>query len=132
MNADMPHIVISEIGSEASAPAFSSGSTAPRLDESAVMLRFRLVSADARCLEALRYARRAMLREEWTRGVEAGEPSLEEAVFTTTDVAWSVPAGAAAQCRATLESLVARANRALADLSAAGRASRRSARLESP
>jgi len=128
----MPRIAFSEVATGPAAIAPTSGSTAPLLGPATVTLRFRLVSADERSLEALRYARRAMLREEWTRGVEEGEPSLEEAVFTAFDVAWEVPASARDRGRAMLEELVARANRALADMSAAGRASRTSGRLRSP
>ena len=80
-----------------------------------VTLRFRLVSADDRSLAALRDARRAMLREEWTRGVDEEEPSLEDAVFSAYDVAWTVPASFGPACRAKLEELVARANRALTE-----------------
>ncbi len=110
----------------------SSGSTAPALADPAVTLRFRLVSADDRSLEALRYARRAMLREEWTRGTEEGEPSLEEAVFSAFDVVWSVPASRRAVCRAKLEELVDRANRALAEVAGAGRPLRVAARPRTP
>ena len=87
----MPRIAFTEVTASPSSPAASSGSTAARLEPGFVTLRFRLVSSDERSLEALRYARRAMLREEWTRGVEEGEPSLEEAVFTAFDVVWTVP-----------------------------------------
>ena len=118
----MPRIAFSEMASES--VSFSSGSSAPQLDDARVTLRFRLASSDDRSLEALRYARRAMLREEWTRGVVEGEPSLEDAVFSAFDVVWSVPALERPRCRAILEELVARANRALADMSAAGRPSR--------
>ncbi len=95
--------------------------------EETLTLRFRLVSADERSLVALRDARRAMLREEWTRGVEEGEPSLEDAVFSAYDVAWEVPACCGAACRAKLEELVARANRALAEPSVVRPASRAAA-----
>ena len=128
----MPRIAFTEVSASPSSPPASSGSTAPHLEPGTVTLRFRLVSTDERSLEALRYARRAMLREEWTRGVEEGEPSLEEAVFTAFDVVWTVPASARDRSRELLEELVTRANRALADMSAAGRASRASGRLRSP
>ena len=118
----MPRITISEPVSEA--VVYTSGSTAPRLDAARVTLRFRLVCSDDRSLDALRYARRAMLREEWTLGVSEDEPSLEEAVFTASDISWSVPLPARERCREKLEELVARSNRALADDSAAGRSSR--------
>ena len=108
----MAPIDIAEISAtEAAAP--SRDSAAHALSERTVTLRFRFVAAGDRALEALRYARRAMLREESTRGVDEGEPSLEEAVFTASDVSWSVPAEGAAAGRAKLEELVARANRAL-------------------
>ncbi len=118
----MPRIAFTEIASDP--VSFPSGSSAPRLDAATATLRFRLASSDDRSLEALRYARRAMLREEWTRGVAEGEPSLDEAVFSAFDVVWSVSASERPRCRAILEDLVARANRALADMSAAGRFSR--------
>lgn len=128
----MPRIAFTEVAAPPSTPAASPVATAPRLEPGSVELRFRLVSTDEQSLEALRYARRSMLREEWTRGVETDEPSLEEAVFTTFDVAWTVPAAAGDRARALLGELVARANRALADMSAAGRAARASGRLRSP
>ncbi len=99
----------------------TTGSSAPVLAGGTITLRFRLTSADPRSLEALRYARRAMLREEWTRGVEEGEPLLEEAVFSADEVIWAVDLAVRARCRGKLEELVARANRALADLSASRR-----------
>ena len=111
----MRPIAIAEI-SAAEVAAPSRDSSAPALSERRVMLRFRFVSAGDLGLEALRYARRSMLREEGTRGVEEDEPSLEDAVFTATDVAWSVPAAAVAAGRAKLGELVARANRALAEM----------------
>jgi hypothetical protein len=128
----MPRIAITEVAASPSAPASSSESTAARLEPGSLTLHFRLVSTDERSLEALCYARRTMLREEWTRGVEEGEPSLEEAVFTAHDVVWKVPAEAHSRTRELLEELVARANRALADMSAAGRAARAHGRLRSP
>jgi hypothetical protein len=111
----MSPIAIAEI-SAADAAAPSRDSAAPDLSELPVALRFRFVSDGDRALEALRYARRAMLREEGTRGVEEGEPSLEDAVFTPSEVSWSVPASAVALGRAKLQELVARANRALAEM----------------
>ena len=128
----MPRIAFTEVAASPASPAASSESTAARLEPGLVTLRFRLVSSDERSLEALRYSRRAMLREEWTRGVEEGQPSLEEAVFTAFDVVWTVPAGARDRSRELLEELVVRANRALADMSAAGRVSRAPGRLRSP
>lgn len=109
------------------APTPSRGSTAPALSARTVTLRFRVLSAGHRGLEALRYARRAMLREEWTRGVVEGEPSLEDAVFTASEVSWSVPCEVVAASRAKLEELVSRANRALEETRSAPRRTERHA-----
>lgn len=108
-------IAISEIGDAPEAIERSGDSVAAQLSGATRTLRFRL-SSDADSLEALRYARRSMLREEWTRGIDEGEPSLEEAIFSAFEVVWSVPAGEGERCRAKLAELVDRANRALADL----------------
>ena len=128
----MPRIAFSEIEAIPELTVLSAGSSAPRLQQARLMLRFRLVSTDDRSLEALRDARRAMLREEWTRGVDSDEASLEEAVFSAFDVVWSVPASAREDSRAKLEELVTRANRALADMSAAGRSSRVASKPRTP
>lgn len=108
-------IAITEIGDAATSVARSGDSTAPSLSEARCTMRFRL-TVDGDSLEALRYARRAMLREEWTRGVEEGEPSLEEAIFSAVEVEWSVAAEDRERCREKLAELIDRANRALAEL----------------
>jgi hypothetical protein len=100
----------------------SGDSAAPRLLHRRVSIRCRLSSSDAEALEAIRYARRAMLREEWTRGAEEDEPSLEDAVFSAYDVVWSVPEYLRERCVAKLDELLRRANRARLELSAAARA----------
>jgi hypothetical protein len=115
-------IALSEIEERQEPIGRSGGSTAPVLEGGAVALHCRFLSSDADSLEALRYARRAMLREEWTRGVEPGEPSLEEAVFSAFDVVWSVPVGEQERSRAKLLELVERANRAVAELGESRRA----------
>jgi len=76
-------------------------------------LRFRLELDSDDDVEALRYARRVMIREERLRGLEWDEPSIEDAVFTVTDVSWSVLASQAAWCREKVRLLVERANRLL-------------------
>jgi hypothetical protein len=78
-------------------------------------LRFRLQLDSEDDVEALRYARRVMIREERMRGLEWEEPSVEDAVFTATDVSWSVLASQAAWCREKVRLLVERANRLLPD-----------------
>jgi hypothetical protein len=60
-----------------------------------------------------------MLREERTRGLDEGEPSLDEAVFSAFDVAWEVPLEARGFAREKLEELLRRANAALSELAAA-------------
>jgi len=77
-------------------------------------LQFRPTSGRPEKLEALREARRAMIREEWTRGLEDGEPSLAEAVFSPSAVLWEVPIGEQARCREKIGAVVRRANRLLA------------------
>jgi hypothetical protein len=112
-------LVFSEVEEAGSSPRPSEESSAARLEPGILTLRFRIRAIDGMGLEALRYARRAMLREEWTRGLEEGEPSLEDAVFSAFEVVWSIPADERARCRAKLDELLERANRALAELSAA-------------
>src|SRR5262245_12025687 len=112
-------LAFSEVGEAGHGPGPSSDSSAPRLESETLTLRYRIRAVDEVGLEALRYARRAMLREEWTRGLEDGEPSLEEAVFSVFEIVWSVPAGERDRCRAKLSQLLERANRALDEMSAA-------------
>jgi len=71
---------------------------------------FRLGPSDAAGLEAVRDARRAMIREDRTVGLEDGEPSLAEAVFSASGVLWEVPVGELARCREKLALLQRRAN----------------------
>ncbi len=77
-----------------------------------VNLRFRLNLDGIEDVEALRYARRAMIREERTRGLEWDEPSMEHPTFTPTEIRWFVLASQAAWCREKVAELVERANRA--------------------
>ena len=105
-------IEFSEIEESLTPLDFQSGSAAPRLAEATVTLRCRLLTTDPDSLEALRFARRAMLREEWTRGVGEDEPSLEDAVFSAFDVTWTVrPSEVESGC-SKLDELRERANRA--------------------
>jgi hypothetical protein len=114
-------IGFSEVEQSPSVGAYSAGSSAALLEDPTVTLRFRLTSTDDASIEAIRYARRAMLREEWTLGVVEDEFSLEDAVFSPFEVLWEIPAEHRARCKAKLEELVARANRALAEASASRR-----------
>jgi hypothetical protein len=72
-------------------------------------LCFRIGPRRPEYLEALRAARRAMIREELTRGLAAGEPSLAEATFSPTSILWEVSYGEQVRCRETLSHLVRRA-----------------------
>jgi len=77
-----------------------------------VTLRFRLNLDGIEDVEALRYARRAMIREERTRGLEWDEPSMEHPTFTPAEIRWFVLASQASWCREKVAELVERANRA--------------------
>jgi hypothetical protein len=81
-----------------------------------IMLRFRLQVNASEDLEALRYARRAMIREERTRGLEWEEPSMEDPTFTANEVRWFVLTSQAAWCRQKIAELVERANRAIEEI----------------
>lgn len=115
-----PRIGFSEIEEVREPIGFSGGAAAPHLEERQVTLRCRLLATDGPSLEALRYARRAMLREEWTLGPEEDEPSLEDAVFSAFEVTWPMRASQSGRGRARLAELVERANRARRELDARG------------
>ena len=81
------------------------------------MLRFELVAGgEGDGLEALRYARRALIREERTRGLDWDEPSMEDPTLSGREIRWFVLASQAAWCREKLGELVDRASRALAEI----------------
>jgi hypothetical protein len=77
-----------------------------------VTLRFQLDFSDPSDFEALRYARRAMIREERLRGLEWDEPSMEDPTLTTTEIRWFALASQGAWCREKVSELIDRANRA--------------------
>jgi len=76
------------------------------------MLRFELDLASNDDVEALRYARRAMIREERTRGLEWDEPSMEDPSFTGKEIRWFALVSQASWCRQKVAELTERANRA--------------------
>lgn len=93
--------------------------TALRFDPSRrVTLRFEIGLVGDDAVEALRYARRAMIREERTRGLEWDEPSMEDPSLAGLELRWFALASQAAWCRQKIAELVERANRALTDLRA--------------
>ena len=63
------------------------------------MLRFQIALEADDELEALRYARRAMIREERTRGLEWDEPSMEDPSLAGHEIRWFALASQAAWCR---------------------------------
>ena len=81
-----------------------------------VLLRFEIALADDTSLDALRYARRAMIREERIRGLEWDEPSMEDPSIAGRELRWFALASQAAWCREKVSELVERANRARAEL----------------
>ena len=96
----------------------TAGTAALDLQAPSVTLEFRILASDPDAIEAVRHARRAMLREEWTRGREPDEPSLEEATFSPFGVEWTVTPGQRKWCLQKMAELEARAERALASLEA--------------
>ncbi len=104
----------------AASPASPREAVALRFDPSRrVTLRFELEIGEVpQALEALSYARRAMIREERTRGLEWDEPSIEDPSLSHRELRWFALASQAAWCRQKVEELVARANRALDELHA--------------
>ena len=86
-----------------------------------IVLRFRLEFASDSDLDAIRYARRVLIREERLRGLEWEEPSIEDAVFSASSVSWSALASQAGWCREKMSQLIERANRARSELSESGR-----------
>jgi hypothetical protein len=80
------------------------------------MLRFAVDAPAPDEGEALRYARRAMIREERSRGLDWDEPSMEDPTLSGTEIRWFVLASQAAWCRGKIAELVLRANRALLEL----------------
>jgi len=81
-----------------------------------ITLRFQLDFSDPDDLEALRYARRAMIREERLSGLEWDEPSMEDPTLTPTEIRWFALASQGAWCREKVVELIERANHAREEL----------------
>jgi hypothetical protein len=81
-----------------------------------VMLRFQVVIDGDDELEALRYARRAMIREERTRGLDWDEPSMEDPTLAGYELRWFALASQVAWCRQKMADLIDRANRAAEEI----------------
>lgn len=94
----------------------TAGSSALELAPDApILLHFTISARDPEALEALRYARRSLLREEWTLGRAEGESLLQDAVFTSTEVIWQIPRADRDACVRKLDDLISRANRLASD-----------------
>jgi hypothetical protein len=115
MNRSMPPVALQlEELPDSPSPAFVDGSNAlAPSDGDAVTLRFRITADNAEALEALRHARRSLLREEWTLGLDPDEPSLEDAVFSMAEVHWTVRPSQKDWCLRKVRELTARAQRSL-------------------
>jgi hypothetical protein len=85
-------------------------------DGATLTLRFLLSAKGEVELEALRNARRSLLREEWTRGRDSDKPSLEDAVFSPTEILWVVRRDQRPLCLQKLEELRRRANLLLSEM----------------
>jgi hypothetical protein len=106
-----------EVSGGVQQPAPLAAAVAPDLpDASTLTLRFLLSAEGEDGLEALRNARRSLLREEWTRGRDSDEPSLEDAVFSPTEILWVVRPDQRPLCLLKLEELRRRANLLLSEM----------------
>ena len=104
-------IRLDSVSDEPSDPSTSGTAALELSSDSPVLLRFLISARDPAALEALRYARRSILREEWTLGRSESESSLQDAVFTATEIIWQVRRGEREACLRKLDDLVSRANR---------------------
>jgi hypothetical protein len=87
--------------------------TAP---DASLTLRISIEAPGLSGLEALKHARRSILREEWTLGTEPGAPTLQTAEFSSSEIVWTVPMAHVERCLEKVAELEARANRALAHI----------------
>jgi hypothetical protein len=84
--------------------------------EDLTTLRFRVHADGLEELEALRHARRMMIREETTLGLSGDEASLDQAVFSAAEIVWTVRAAEREACVRRIDDLARRANRALEEM----------------
>ena len=106
---------------DSAAEAHDREAVALRIDPSRrITLRFALKLGAPGDVEALRYARRAMIREERPRGIEWDEPSMEDPSFTSNEIRWFVLTSQVAWCRQKVAELIERANRAREAMRALG------------
>ena len=86
------------------------------LDPETVTLRFVFSTEDPVSLDALKKARRALIREEATRGRDVDEPLLEDAVFSPSEIHWEISPAQRPWCLQKLEELCRRANLLLSEV----------------
>jgi hypothetical protein len=111
----MSEIGLVEVSEGVREASLAAGAPFETANPSTVTLRFLLSAHSQKGLDALRDARRALLREEWTRGRDPDEPPLEDAVFSATEVLWAVRSDQRSWCLKKLEELLRRANQFLTD-----------------
>jgi hypothetical protein len=87
------------------------GEPVPSTSDALIALRFR-IEADPESLEGLRHARRSLLKEEATRGLDPDEPSLQQATFSPGEIMWEILPAQRTRCLEKLEELLSRARRA--------------------
>jgi hypothetical protein len=63
------------------------------------MLRFQVAFQADDEMEAIRYARRSMIRDERTKGLEWDEPSMEDLTLAGSEIRWFCLVSQAAWCR---------------------------------
>ena len=108
-------VATSEVGS--GLPSEGSSALAPSPDSpETVTLRFRVHADGLEELEALRHARRMMIREETTLGLSESEASLDQAVFSAAEIVWTARPDQRAGCVAKIDELARRANRAFDEM----------------
>jgi hypothetical protein len=113
----MKSITFQEALDASPAASLARDAVALRFDPSRrVTLRFHLALSNEDEVEALRYARRTMIREERSRGLEWDEPSMEDPALLGTEIRWFALASQVAWCRQKIAELVERSNQALAEI----------------
>jgi hypothetical protein len=105
----------SEVGSGMPSVGTSALLPSPESEQS-VTLRFRVLAEGLEELEALRHARRMMIREETTLGLSGNEPSLDQAVFSAAEIVWTARPEQREDCLAKIAELARRANRAFDEM----------------
>lgn len=106
------------IQAQAPFPSRAGGSAAVAPVPGLEILRFRIEASEQE-LEALRHARRSMLREEWTLGRPDDEPSLEDATFSIDSIVWPVWPEQRERCLEKIAELESRVERGYPDIAKA-------------